>query len=448
MRSEKLVSSPLRVLRAGIGTGQRRLKGVMIDALGVSNAPVNPAPPDRPSIAVLPFMNASGDPARDYVGEGFTEDLTSALGLTSRYLFVISMESAFAYRDPEVDPRKVGLELGVRYVLRGTVSVDGTEVTVRAQLIDASSGGELWAEKYERPLADVQMLQAEITESILVAVGAGVEAAELERLAARPIANVGAVEAVWGGCYHLRQVTRADLVRARDLLEHAIELDPDLVNAYAFLAGTFTQEFSNGWSRDATLLERADGLARQAVATDDRSSAAWAILGIVHILREEWEDAIRCEDRAIELEPNVMWPYALRGMALAEGRKWMEATKSIKRALRLAPVAAHGLLMMLAYTNYGAGRRDEAVELLEEVRTGNHDNILVRVALAAFYTRRGDVDEAKRCVDEILAINPDMTVEWAMDLIPGLRNVAGRREFEEYPHNLHISGLPLESVAG
>ncbi|MEY9928662.1 TolB-like protein/Tfp pilus assembly protein PilF [Catenulispora sp. GP43] len=417
-----------------------RLKGFVIDTLGVSAPPKNPRPPDGPSIVVLPFVNVSKDPEQDYLTDGVTEELTGALARSSRYVFVISSETAFTYRDTDIPARQIGTELGVRYVLRGTVQREGSAIQVGVQLVEAGSEQTLWEKDYQPDLAELSAVRAEIVENILVAVGFELEAAELRRL--ETTASAGAIECLWRGYYHLRQLTRDDLMKARELFARAVELEPELPGGYGMLAGTYTQEHSQGWSMDPTLLDTAKKLASKGVELDEDSGVSHAILGVVELVRGNWQNAVKHEDRAIELEPSVTWPHALRGIALSQGGKPLEGSRSIKRALRLDPHPPHGLLMALSYINYSAGRKAESMELVERVRSENKDNILARIALAAFHQREGDKEYARRLTAEILAINPAITVEYAMELIPGLEKITPKNEFVRYADDLHAAGLP------
>lgn len=418
------------------------LLGFVIDALGVSRPPEKPKPPDGPSIVVLPFENVTAGSDQDYLTDGVTEELTTALARSSRYVFVISADTAFSYRGTDPQPTEVGIELGVRYVLRGTVERLEDRIRLRAELVEARTGDALWSERYETGLAEMRATQAQIVENILVAVGFELEAAELHRLDTKTPSSISAIESLWRGYYHLRQLTRTDLLTARALFQRAVDAEPGLASAYGMLAGTFTQEHSQGWNLDPTLLGTAKELASKGVELDTTSGVCHAILGVVELVQGNWQAAVRHEERAIALEPSVTWPHALRGIALAQGRKPLEASRSIKRALRLDPHPPHGLLMALAYINYGAGRKAESVELLARVQRENADNILARIALAAFHQREGDQAHARALAGEILAINPDMTIEVGMDLIPALETITPKNEFARYADDLAAAGLP------
>lgn len=418
------------------------LRGLVIDALGISKPPHNPPPPDEgPSIVVLPFQNASGDKEQEYLTDGVTTELTNALARGSRYVFVISSDSAFSYKGSYPSPAELGTELGVRYILRGTVERDGERLGIGAELVEAQTGKALWSESFESDLADLYSIQNEIVTRILAAVGFKLESTEIDRFVRQPT-KLMSVEALWRGYYHMRQLHHKDLLEARRLFQSAIDDDPGLGMAYGLLAGTYTQEHSQGWSLDPGHMNHAWELASKGAELDNNAGACHGILGVIEISRGNWRQAVKHEDRAIALDPCVPWAHALRGVALAQGHQRLEASRSIKRALRLDPKPPHGLLMALAYINMGAGRTTEAIKLLEKVRQDMQDNILARIGLIAFHQREGDKAYARELAAQILQINQDMTVEIAMELIPGLEKIHPRSEFVRYADDLAAAGLP------
>jgi len=420
------------------------LRGLVVDALGISKPPRNPAPPEGASIVVLPFGNVSGNEEQEYLTDGVTQELTNALARSSRSVFVISADTAFSYKGTDPDPAQLGTELGVRYVLRGTVARKESRLAIKAEVIEAQSAESLWSEAFESELTDIHAVQTEVVARILSAVGYELETAEIERYSTPPT-KLRSVESLWRGYYHMRQLTHNDLLAARSLFEGAIEADPNLGMAYGLLAGTYTQEHTQGWSLAPDHLDRAYQLASEGAKLDPNAGACHGILGVVAISRGNWREAVKHEDRAIELDPCMTWPHALRGIALAQGRQRLEASRSIKRALRLDPHPPHGLLMALAYINYGAGRKAEAIELMEKVRRENADNILVRVGLTAYHQREGDKAYARELTRQILEINPDMTIEVAMELIPTLKAIHPRSEFVRYVGDLAAAGLPRQT---
>jgi adenylate cyclase len=407
----------------------------------VSGPPVDPPLPDEPSIAVLPFANMSGDPEQEYFSDGITEDLTTEL---ARYpnLFVISRNSAFTYKGKRVKVEDVSRELGVRYVLEGSVRRAGDRVRITAQLIDATTGNHLWSERYDRDLSDIFALQSEIAEEILGAVGFEIVAAEGQRLARKPSESLTAIEAVWKGLYHLNRPTLEDTEKARRLFARAVEIDPGFASAHAFLGMTYSNEFSLGWRSDAKLLDRAEEQGRRAIALDESDPNGHNAMAWVHLLRGNSAEAIAAAERVIELAPNLEWGHALRGLALAQEGRFLEATGAVRRALRLNPRAPTALLANVAMVNFAAGRREKAVEQLERVRTANSDHIGSRALLAAYYEREGLHDKASAAVAEILQVTPDFSVERARVTFQNAENAVGPEEFAAYMEALREAGLP------
>lgn len=211
------------------------LRGLIIDALGISKPPKNPTVPKGASIVVLPFENTSGDPDQDYLTDGVTQELTIALSRSSRYVFVISFESAFTYKGTDLDPAQLGSELGVRYILRG--SIERTDrIRMKADLIEAQSGKSLWADSFESELTDSYAVQNEVVKRILAAAGYQLETSELDRFA-KPPASIRSVEALWRAYWNLRQLRHENMLEARALLQSAIEEDPSLGNGLLAVLG-------------------------------------------------------------------------------------------------------------------------------------------------------------------------------------------------------------------
>jgi len=436
-----VATAGLLLLGLALWTTWPRPLGFLIDLAGVSGPPVEPALPDAPSIAVLPFDNMSGDPEQEYFSDGLTEDLTTEL---ARYpfLFVISRNSAFVYKGQRVNIQDVGRDLGVRYVLEGSVRKAGARVRVTAQLIDATTGGHVWGESYDRTLADIFAIQSEISEEILVAVQGKIKGAELQRVERKAPRDFTWNDALWRGIYYSNRGTREGNARARELFERAIEIDPHRAQPYALIGNTYLIELLNGWGTDTTLLDKAEGLGRRAVALDAWSADGHLTLALVNITRGRLDAAILNIEPALEIEPNWATAHAFHGLALAQQGRFLEATRSIKQALRLDPQPADFLLMITAYVNAGAGRRAESVALMERVRQASPDNVISRVALAGFYEQAGRHAEAAAVVQEILRITPDLTTTRAVQLIPGWEMALGAEEFAHYPDYLRTAGLP------
>jgi TolB-like protein/class 3 adenylate cyclase len=384
----------LLLLAVGLWASWPRPLGLLIDVAGLS-PPVDPALPDRPSIVVLPFENMSGDPEQEYFSDGITEELTHMLS-ANPFLFVIARNSAFTYKGQHVNVPDVGRELGVRYVLEGSVRRAEGRVRITAQLIDASTGGHLWSERYERDLSGIFALQAEIAEQVSGVVGGEIWQAEGQRLARRPTASLSD----WA-------------------------------------------EYASGWSRDPALLDRAEELGRRGIALDPTWFQSYIVIGWAEFLRGNLPEALTATDRTIELAPSFETAHALRGMILARQGRLVEATGSIRQAMRLSPRApVIGVLASVAFVNVAAGRREEGTRMMERAMTASPDNITIRVMPAGFYQQAGEHEKARAVVAEMLRVRPDLTVESAMDLVPGIRRILGAEELATFPDLLRAAGLP------
>ncbi len=414
-----------------------RLLGVALDARGVFPSDA-PALPDRPSIVVLPFANMSGDPEQEYFADGMTEDLTTALSGTSS-LFVISRNSAFTYKGRAVKVEDVGRELGVRYVLEGSVRRAGDEVRITAQLIDATTGFHVWSDRYDRRLEDIFDLQSEISERILGVVGAQITEAELERIRRKPTDDLTAYDAFARAQYHFTKFTRADHAEARRWAERAIEIDPQFASAIALLGSTYSSEYALLWTLDPSANERAKALAERAIEIDPSLSLPHITLGVVE-LNTSPEAALRWFDRARELAPSDYVAYVFRAIVLGRTGRPLEGLDSLERGLRLSPrlsgFAAFSAMLGGLYANLG--RVEEAIAMWQRSREANPDLVIPRLNLANHYVETGDLVEARALVGEMLRIQPALTAENILEV--GIRT--GVLDPEQTQRNLRSAGLP------
>ena len=392
--------------------------GLVLDLAGIGAPPENPALPDRPSIVVLPFTNMSRDPDQEYFADGMTEELTASLSRNPR-LFVISRNSAFTYRGRAVNVGEVGRELGVRYVLEGSVRKEDERVRITAQLIDATTNFHLWSEFYERDFADIFALQSEIAERILTALQVEIGEAELRRIRRTPTENLSAYDLMLRGLSLFFRFTRKDNARARELFERVLELDPDYAQAYAVLGWSYYIEHAMAWSFDRQILERGEMLALRAIELDASNSWSHLTLARAHMLEGRLEEAVAAAHRGVELDPNSEWSHTLLATAQLEAGQNLAALQSIRRALRLNPRAPAVVWVMVAWVNAAVGRSEEAVELWERLRAQNPDLLLARIPLAIHYEDTGRHDEARAVVQEIRRVNPEMTAALAFDALPG-----------------------------
>jgi TolB-like protein/Flp pilus assembly protein TadD len=378
--------------------------------------------PDKPSIVVLPFINMSGDPQQDYFSDGITEDLTSNLSKLSS-LFVIARNSAFTYKGKAVKVQDVGREVGVRYVLEGSVRKADQQVRITVQLIEAASGYHLWSEQYDRPLKDIFALQDEIMQKVVFALKVKLTAEEQARFRQAPTNNLDAYDFYLRGWEaQLRGFfeTKKELTeQARQLYEQAIALDPQYAAAYAGLGWTYFTEWFFEWNPDrAQTLERAFELGQRAVALDDSLSDPHRLLGRVYVWQKQHEQALAEAKRAIALDPNNADGYWNLGNILAYAGRPEEGIEVIKQGMRLNPRYRSSDLLQLGQAYRVAGRYEEAIVSLKKVLTLNPNSATARRLLAACYAELGRLEEARAEMAEVLRLNPNYSLEWVRQNSP------------------------------
>jgi adenylate cyclase len=293
--------------------------------------------PDKPSIAVLPFQNMSGDPEQEFFADGIAEDIITAL---SRYpsLFVIARNSCFTYRGRAVDVKQVGRDLGVRYVLEGSLRKSGNRVRVTAQLIEAESGNHVWAERYDRDLADIFAVQDEITEAVTISIAPAIADAEQHRALRKPPGSLDAWAAYQRGLWHLDKATPDDDLLAERFFQQAIDLDPNFADGYCGLAAAQMRAVAYFQIRAPVDIQNsAEPLARQAVALDGSNPVAHAWLSYALYMRGDAEGAVAESDRALALSPNLALGYWRRATALIFSGRPQEGLADLQTSLRLDP---------------------------------------------------------------------------------------------------------------
>jgi adenylate cyclase len=322
--------------------------------------------PDKPSIAVLPFDNLSGDAGQDHVADGLTEDIITALSQVSS-LFVIARNSTFVYKDKPVKVQRVAEDLGVRYVLEGSVQTSGDRVRITAQLIDALTGNHLWAERYDRDMTELFALQDEITDRIVTALRIKLTEGEQARVHRKHTRSVEAWNLLSRGVEHFYRLNKTDNAAARQWLEKAIEVDRGYALAYALLAWTHWFDAQHGWSENPELsFERASFLAEKARALDDALPDVYALQGAIHLFKREYDEAIEAGEKAVALNPNHATTTALLAMFLHNAGRLQEAIGMYKTAMRLSPYYSSWILEDLGFTYLDAGQPDEALVAFEK----------------------------------------------------------------------------------
>jgi TolB-like protein/class 3 adenylate cyclase len=322
--------------------------------------------PDKPSIAVLPFDNLSGDAGQDHMADGLTEDIITALSQVSS-LFVIARNSTFVYKGKPMKVQQVAEDLGVRYVLEGSVQRSGDKVRIAAQLVDALTGNHLWAERYDRDMTELFTLQDEITNRIVIALRIKLTEGEQARVHRKHTRSVEAWNLLSRGIEHFYRVNKTDNTTARQWFEKAIEIDRDYALAYALLAWTHWFDAQHGWSENRELsFERASLLAEKARALDDALPDVYALQGAIHLSKREYDAAIEAGEKAVALNPNHATTTALLAMILHNASRPQEAIRTYKMAMRLSPYYPAWFLEALGFAYLDAKQPDEALVALEK----------------------------------------------------------------------------------
>jgi adenylate cyclase len=375
-----------------------------------------PALPDKPSIAVLPFQNMSGDPEQEYFADGMVEEIITAL---SRFksLFVIARNSSFTYKSKAVDIKQVGRELGVRYVVEGSVRKAAGSVRITGQLIDAATGAHLWADRFEGKLDDVFALQDKITEGVVSAIMPTVYKAEIDLAARRRPTNLSAYDLCLRAEPHFYSMTREGLAEALQLAHRALELDPRYGYA-AFLAGScHIFNITQGWARDLNReMKEVTRLLSLALSIDENDPDILATVGCVtSFLTEDTAAAAEMVDRAVALNPNSAFAWNQRGHAYLFGGQAAEAILSFERSIRLNPLDPM-LYMTLAGMGIGfieLRRFDEAVAVARKAARQNQTFATAYRCLASALAHLGRDAEAQKAVSRLLEIEPDFRIsEW------------------------------------
>ncbi|HEV8714874.1 MAG TPA: tetratricopeptide repeat protein [Candidatus Binatia bacterium] len=379
-------------------------------ALRTAAAPAALPLPDKPSIVVLPFDNMSGDSGQDYFSDGLTDVLTSDLSRISS-LFVIARNTAFTYKGKAANVQAVGKELGVRYVLDGSVQKTSEQVRIVAQLVDTTTGGHIWSQRYDRPLKDIFALQDEIVQKIVTTLKLQLTVQEQGYSVRKHTDNLAAYDAFLRGVAYFWRLTKEANAQARQLYEKAIALDPQYAEAYANLGSTYSIEWIWRWSADPQTLERAFELVQKALALDDSLPVAHSRLGQVYELKQQYDQAIAEGERAIALDPNNADSYVWQAEALNFAGRPEEAVGMAEQALRLNPRSPPWYLFGLGWAYRLTGRYAEAIAPLKQYLT-HYPNILgTHLTLAAVYSELGKEAEARAEAAEVLRINPQFSLE-------------------------------------
>jgi len=394
--------------------------------------------PDRPAIAVLPFTNMSGDREQDYFSDGISEDIITALSKL-RWLFVIARNSSFVYKGRSVHISRIAQELGVRYVVEGSVRRSGDRVRISVQLTDVASGSHIWAERYDRELADVFALQDEITESIVAAIEPQLYVAENFRAQRKPPGSLDAWDLLVRGLSHFWRVTRQDNVVAQALLEKAIAIDPHYAQALGVLATSHVFGAHMGWADMRSVLPIAERAGLAAVEAD--SEDAWAHHGLAytHLCAQRFDDAIAEFEQALQLNPNFSLAQAFYGATLCYSGRWKDGDLAVRRALRLSPRDPSSTLYfgIAAYAQFIGRNYDEAIRLARESLRQRSDFVGAHRVLVAAAGMAGYGEVATTALKELRRAQPGISLAWIESELP----IKEQAEREHYLEGFRRAGL-------
>jgi len=397
--------------------------------------------PDKPSIAVLPFQNMSVDPEQEYFADGIVEEIITALSRI-RWLFVIARNSSFTYKGRAVGVKQIGRELGVRYLLEGSVRKAGNKIRITGQLIDCATSAHLWANRFEGALGDIFDLQDQVTASVVGAIAPKLEQAEIERSRRKPTESLDAYDYYLRGMAAFNRWTPEGNIEALSMFQRAIELDPQFASAYGFAVRCYNQRKANGWRSDrrrdalevAKLAQRAAELGK-----DDAVALALAGIGLVWGVGDLEQGAALIE-RALTLNPNWAWAWLFSGWA----QMWLGepevAIERLVRAMRLSPQESQmfGMEAAMAWAHFFAGRYQEAMSWAEKAVREQSNYFPALSILVGSCSMAGREAEARSTLESLRRLDPDLRISTLGEAFP----IRRPEHFARFAQALQKAGLP------
>jgi adenylate cyclase len=374
--------------------------------------------PDKPSIAVLPFDNMSGDPNQEYFSDGMAEEIITALSKIPQ-LFVIARNSSFTYKGKPVMMQQVGKELGVKYVLEGSVRKSGDTVRIMVQLIDAQTGHHLWAERYDRDFKDIFALQDEITLKVIRALQIKLTAGEQARLFGKGTENLEAYTTTLQALMHFHRINKQGSMEAKRLAKEAIVIDPEYAGPYRILALTHMLDYWFNFSKSPKeSMMLAVEAAQKALALDDSNPGTHIVLCYLYITQKKHDKAIAAAERAVELSPSGANAYGALGAALRSACRPNESIPMVKKAISLNPISNSLLLRDLGQSYQMAGKYEDAVVVLKKSLQKSPNDFVSHLALTVCYVSLGREEQARAEAKEVLRIHPKFSLEHYAKILP------------------------------
>jgi TolB-like protein len=464
--SESTLTSHINAVRKAIGdTGEEqrllrtvprkgyRFVGEVKEAEGSERpAPASPresavqpvaqalALPDRPSIAVLPFVNLSGDPAQDYFVDGVVEDIISALSRRSG-LFVIARNSSFTYKGRTVDVKQVGRELGVGYVLEGSLRKSADRVRITGQLVDATIGANLWSDRFEGRIDDIFALQDQMSAEIVGAIAPQLERAEIERARHKPTESLDAYDYYLRAMWKFRQASRGAIDEALPMFYEAIQRDPEFASAYAMAAWCHSLRKANRWVTGPEEIAEGTRLVRRAVelGQNDAVALASSVHALLHLVRDV-DSAVASADRALALDPNLATGWFVGGFARIYRGQPEDAIERLARAMRLNPLSSdmHRMEVGTAIAHLLAGRTEDALSWGQKASSDKAGRAFPIGILAAIYAHAGRGDEAGMAMQQLRQLDPDLRLSNLGEWLPFRRP----QDLAVFADGFRKAGLP------
>jgi TolB-like protein len=394
--------------------------------------------PDRPAIAVLPFINMSGEAEQEYFSDGISEDIITALSKL-RWFFVIARNSSFVYKGKSVHMKQIAEELGVGYVVEGSVRKGGDRVRITVQLNDVATGSHIWAERYDRSLADVFAVQDEITEAIVAAIEPQLYAAENFRARRKPPDSMDAWDLVMRALSHYWRVTRQDNLVAQALLEKAIAIDPNYGQALGVLATSHTFVAHMGWADQATSMPIAERAALAAIRADSEDPWAHLALGLVYLFGRRFDDSLAEMELALRLNPNFSLAQGYYGVVLSYCGRWQEGYLAAQRALRLSPRDPFSAVYngIAAYAQFIGRDYVKAMQLAREAIRQRADFVGAHRVLTAAAAMAGEAELAANALQELRRAQPNISLAWLLTQMP----IKETAEMQHYVEAFRRAGL-------
>ena len=434
-RTLKGFEEPVRSYSVTLKAGEIVPAAELVDRPARANLGI----PDKPSIAVLPFTNISGDSEQEYFSDGITDDLITDLSKVSG-LFVIARNSSFVFKGKATNVTQVGKALGVRYVLEGSVRRSGGALRINAQLIEAASGNHLWAERYDGGLTDIFALQDQITENVVAALAITLTMAEQSRSLGKETKDLQAYDYVLRGNSFHHRMTKVDNHKAKEMFERAIERDPEYAPAYAGLAWVLVHDSNQGWSSDAQRALKA-GLenAERAVLLDNSLAKAHLALADAYCWTKRQEQAVAEGRRAVALDPSYADGHMALAYYLVTAGYAEEGVEEVQKALRFNPLHANRLYYgILSTCHYMLKQYEAAIEAGEQAVSRDPEHYEPHMFLASAFAQLEKTDEASRHAQEIMRLNPSFSLQHYAESLP----FKNKTDLDHRIAGLRKAGLP------